>query len=692
MRVGTPPREPVEHPPAPPPPTKEEVVEDSVVVDDADEEAAFVSEDIVEEEEPKTVPADPTPKSPVRNRVPIREMKAALAAAGLDTRECVEREDLEALYGALNSSKRPRIEITDEDENLLDDLPDDVPDDVPSTSFDLFDALPSEVNELVLRELSPRSLARATGVNRAWRSAASRDELWAKHLPPRPRTRGTKPKPKPAQTFNTRRVHTHHHERRELMREYAAKRELGGRWREGMFSRCDFCDHARPVECVKFVDHVPGLGRVCVTGGWDGRVFAYACDETVTRGTGWELLRRFEGCEGGWVASLIASPRCVVAGGTDGKICAWTFGSSEPTREFTQGGSVTKIVFVPNRKGEDDVLVAAASTDGDVVVWDLVRGTRLATLRGHLDAVWHVSPLSTELDGTVTLLTSSRDSTLRLWRFGDVDTDELLDVPRGIDGERVIAPATTWRDHDDAILSMTVSDPPSESCVNAGSGLGFTRLCATCGADGKIVVRDVATGVVCTTLTTSHATSHAGNEQALRAPMCATFFEWPEDPAAFTVDSSRDGTRSRRIRPDRGDPHRRRTFLWLAAGYRVGNVGEVCLWDPVGGVLAAAMSDHGQPVSDVVVTEHALITVAPTDGVIVYTRNGDGHDNIGDVNGDTSGNSKGNACPVSAAVTVLDGAGSDGFSSCAGVCGDALAVGSKTGSVQLLDFRPNHRP
>ena len=291
--------------------------------------------------------------------MPIREMKAALAAAGLDTRECVEREDLEALYGALNSSKRPRIEITDEDENLLDDLPDDVPDDVPSTSFDLFDALPSEVNELVLRELSPRSLARATGVNRAWRSAASRDELWAKHLPPRPQTRGTKPKPKPAQTFNTRRVHTHHHERRELMREYAAKRELGGRWREGKFVGCDFWDHARPVECVKFVDHVPGLGRVCVTGGWDGRVFAYACDETVTRGTGWELLRRFEGCEGGWVASLIASPRCVVAGGTDGKICAWTFGSSEPTREFTQGGSVTKIVFVPNRKGEDDVLVAA---------------------------------------------------------------------------------------------------------------------------------------------------------------------------------------------------------------------------------------------------------------------------------------------------------------------------------------------
>ena len=106
MRVGTPPREPVEHPPAPPPPPpKEEVAED------ADEEAAFVSEDIVQEVEPKT--ADPTPKSPVRNRVPIREMKAALAAVGLDTRQCVEREDLEALYGALNSSKRPRIEITE---------------------------------------------------------------------------------------------------------------------------------------------------------------------------------------------------------------------------------------------------------------------------------------------------------------------------------------------------------------------------------------------------------------------------------------------------------------------------------------------------------------------------------------------------------------------------------------------------
>jgi hypothetical protein len=44
VRVGTPPREPVEHPPAPPPPPpKEEEMED------ADEEAAFVSEDLVEE-------------------------------------------------------------------------------------------------------------------------------------------------------------------------------------------------------------------------------------------------------------------------------------------------------------------------------------------------------------------------------------------------------------------------------------------------------------------------------------------------------------------------------------------------------------------------------------------------------------------------------------------------------------------
>jgi len=182
-----------------------------------------------EEEAPPAAPEPAAPKSPpARRRVPIREMKAALAAAGLDASHCLEREDLEALYGTV--VKRPRIEITEEREE------DDVEDPSSSSSFDLFDSLPTEVNELILRELSPRSLAAATGVSRAWRDAAGDDELWAAHLARAPRfSKNAKPVPFPSTSAGS----SSRRGRRALMRTYAAARELGRRWRDGKYARCD---------------------------------------------------------------------------------------------------------------------------------------------------------------------------------------------------------------------------------------------------------------------------------------------------------------------------------------------------------------------------------------------------------------------------------------------------------------------
>ena len=151
--------------------------------EEEEEEEEEVEEEVKEEEAPAAAPEPAAPKSPpARRRVPIREMKAALAAAGLDASHCVEREDLEALYGTVG--KRPRIEITEEREDEEDEDDDDPP---SGSSLDLFDSLPTEVNELILRELSPRSLAAATGVSRAWRDAAGDDELWAAHLARAPR-------------------------------------------------------------------------------------------------------------------------------------------------------------------------------------------------------------------------------------------------------------------------------------------------------------------------------------------------------------------------------------------------------------------------------------------------------------------------------------------------------------------------
>ena len=98
-----------------------------------------VEEEVKEEAPPAAAPEPAAPKSPpARRRVPIREMKAALAAAGLDASHCVEREDLEALYGTVG--KRPRIEITEEREEEEGRRRTTT---TPSaSSFDLFDSLP----------------------------------------------------------------------------------------------------------------------------------------------------------------------------------------------------------------------------------------------------------------------------------------------------------------------------------------------------------------------------------------------------------------------------------------------------------------------------------------------------------------------------------------------------------------------
>ena len=167
--------------------------------------------------------------------------------------------------------------------------------------------------------------------------------------------------------------------------------------------------------------------------------------------------------------------------------------------------------------------------------------------------------------------------------------------------------------------------------------------------------------------------------------MCATFFERLENPADFVGDSPVEASSVRYpVSGVRGDARDgARTHTWLATGYRTANDGgELRLWDPLGGGVAAVLSDQSRPISDVVATAHALVAVAPGDGVVVYS--GVDDDDRRDARDGTN-------CPIAAAVTVLDGAGADGFSSCAGACDDLLAVGSKTGSVQLLDFRVQAR-
>ena len=548
-------------------------------------------------------------------------------------------------------------------------------------------------------------------------------------------------------------------------RAFAAAATTERRWAEGRYSRRDAHKHTWSVECLELVD-VPTLGRVLVSGGWDGQVFAWRRREPVDGGGAeWEPLRGYVGPGGAWVSSVAATGKRIVAGDTFGRVWVWRYESSVPARAWHHGGAVTKVCFVPGagagagaRAGPsrgsatvrpaaprgtraapvrrpsspfggrpsptarpalvfgaggagaiaveapnaasaveapnaasaasaasapiasgtrararpepevdaESALVASASTDADVKIWDVATGAHLATLRGHVDVVWHVRALtpSSPWDRETTVLTASRDCTLRAWIVpvgpSDAgDEDRLRLGTTGSDGPaaREIRPERVMRAHDDAVLSLAVwEERAGANGEAAGSNLGPDALAATCGADGVVVVWDPRTGAVVSTL--------RGHTHGVLA---AEFVRWND--ALRIVTGSADTS--------------------------------VRIFDPYAGELVASIFDHGAPVSQIRATATALVTVAPGDGVMAYARRADEdeHEQGGGSGSGGGSNSVSDGRPAAAraleataglraSAALMDGAGS-GFSSCVAFDGEVLAVGTKTGTIQILDFRAN---
>jgi WD40 repeat protein len=145
---------------------------------------------------------------------------------------------------------------------------------------------------------------------------------------------------------------------------------------------------------------------------WRGELFTAGLDGTVgIWGQDGALVRRLEGHAAG-VHGIAASAQLVASASADGRIGVWDR-QTGVLRRFLEGHdeTVTAVAFL------DDRTLASGSRDRTVRTWDLRSGTQLKVLEGH---DWWITKLYKVADERV--LSASEDGTLRLWdpHSGDV--------------------------------------------------------------------------------------------------------------------------------------------------------------------------------------------------------------------------------------------------------------------------------
>ncbi|EFJ52915.1 hypothetical protein VOLCADRAFT_86388 [Volvox carteri f. nagariensis] len=152
-----------------------------------------------------------------------------------------------------------------------------------------------------------------------------------------------------------------------------------------------------------------------------------------------------------------------------------------------------------------------------------------------------------------------------------------------------------------------------------------------------------------------------------------------------------------RARPQRLPPSQRLVLV-------TGSVREVRVWDPVAGTALAQLSDHSGPVTSLALVHGMLATLAMNDGLIVYTCKGlDGSMEISGGSDADSGGRGGGSSAATAASLARPGSAVGRLRRVVSahrrllepvICMqlEGLAVGSGTGDITYLDFRPRASP
>jgi WD40 repeat protein len=299
------------------------------------------------------------------------------------------------------------------------------------------------------------------------------------------------------------------------------------------------------------------------------------------------------------VAHVAWSPdgRQFAAASTDGDVVLWDAAEARELRRFTgHAGEVDRIAWSP-----DGTRLASAGRDGRVRVWDVATGKAAFTYEGHRD---RVSAVAWNADGK-RIASCSTDGTVQVWDAGTGtvhhafarQTKDVSDVAWSPDGRWLAMTSTDTeiviRDADSGAERLTLRG--HRNLVNrlAWNPSG-TRL-ASASNDRTARIWNTATGAEVATLG-GHA---SGVTSVAWSPNGARLATGGED-YLVKVWSAADGRESATLR---GHTQRVTSVAWSPDGTRLASTGfdaRIKLWAAATGPEVLALAGHSDPVVAIV--------------------------------------------------------------------------------------------
>ncbi|MGH0152859.1 UNVERIFIED_CONTAM: hypothetical protein FKN15_059992 [Acipenser sinensis] len=207
----------------------------------------------------------------------------------------------------------------------------------------------------------------------------------------------------------------------------SASKDCAIRIWDTVLGKCDkiLTGHVQSVTCVKW--------------GGDGLLYSSSQDRTIKV----------------WRAQDGQGPERLVSGSDDFTLFLWTPAEEKkPLCRMTgHHALINEVLFSPDTR-----LIASASFDKSIKIWEGKTGKYLTSLRGHVSAVYQIS---WSADSRL-LVSGSSDSTLKVW---DVKTQKLsIDLPGHADEMETVAIATLER-FEFCFVEPASQEPVSEPVI-----------------------------------------------------------------------------------------------------------------------------------------------------------------------------------------------------------------------------------